>query len=201
MAFTPKPLKYHSLPGLSQMQLDAHYRLYLGYVNKTNEIREKLALASRQEASPIYSRYRELKVEETYSLNGIKLHELYFHNLGGGGQPDGEMSYYLNRSFGSVSNWKDDFLALGLSSRGWGVMAFDLDERELRNFLLDAHNKGSIQRAIPVLVLDVYEHAYFIDYQTDRRAYLNAFFHLIDWNVVNCRLHHCLQQHIGVCWP
>lgn len=87
------------LPGLSELQLAEHYKLYVGYVNKTNEIREKLPLADRKKANATYSEYRELKLEETYSLNGIKLHELYFDNLGTvGGQPDGEFSCYLTRS-------------------------------------------------------------------------------------------------------
>lgn len=194
-AFEPKPLKYRSLPGLSETQLAEHYKLYVGYVNKTNEIREKLLRADRRQANATYSEYRELKLEETFSLNGIKLHELYFDNLSmAGGQPGEEIAYHLRRSFGSVENWMQDFYALGLAARGWGLLAFDLDEREVRNFLQDAHNVGVITRTVPLLVLDVYEHAYFIDYMTDKKAYLNTFFRNIDWNVVNNRLRRCLQK-------
>jgi len=123
------------------------------------------------------------------------LHELYFDNLGlDRGQPGEEIAYYLRRSFGSVENWIQDFCALGLAARGWGILAFDLDEREARNFLQDAHNVGVITHTVPLLVLDVYEHAYFIDYMTDRKGYLNTFFRNIDWNVVNNRLRRCLQK-------
>lgn len=187
--FKPRPLKYRSLPGLSERQLAEHYKLYVGYVNKTNEIRGKLPRSDRAAANATYSEYRELKLEETYSLNGIKLHELYFGNLGGrGGPPDGEIGYFLDRDFGSWRSWSEDFHALGLAARGWGILALDLDEERLRNFLLDAHNLGGIQRTVPLLVLDVYEHAYFIDYGTNRAGYLNTFFRNIDWAEVNRRL-------------
>lgn len=186
---TPQPLPFSSLPGLSARQLAEHYKLYLGYINKTMEIWNLLATADRQTANATYSPYRELKLEETYAYNGVKLHELYFGNLGGtDGPPSGEVSFFLQRDFGSVDAWVRDFRALGLSARGWAVLALDLDDRTLHNFLLDAHNLGGIQRTIPLLVLDVYEHAYFIDYGTNRSGYLDAFFANIDWEEVNRRL-------------
>jgi len=186
---TPRPLPYTSLPGLSARLLTEHYKLYLGYVNKTNEIWSLLRTVNRQTANATYSPYRELKLEETYALNGVKLHELYFGNLGGtDGPPSGEVSFFLQRDFGSTEAWARDFRALGLSARGWGILALDLDDRTLHNFLLDAHNVGGIQRTAPLLVLDVYEHAYFIDYGANRSGYLDAFFANIDWEEVNRRL-------------
>ncbi|MGI6603590.1 MAG: superoxide dismutase [bacterium] len=195
----PRPLPYSDLPGLSARQLAEHYKLYLGYVNKTNEIWDLLQTVDRQSANSTYSPYRELKLEETFALNGVKLHELYFANLGGsGGPPTGEISFFIQRDFGSASSWTTDFRALGLAARGWGILALDINDRTLHNFLLDAHNVGGIQRSVPLLVLDVYEHAYLLDYGTNRAHYLDAFFYNIDWQEVNRRLRPYLRRNTPV---
>ncbi|HHP50567.1 MAG TPA: superoxide dismutase [Moorella mulderi] len=199
--FYPKPLRYQSLYGISQLTLTEHYKIYLGYVERTNEIRSLLLSADRAKANATYSPYRELKLEETYSLNGIKLHELYFENLTpmGEGEPEQELLLYLGRSFGSWEKWREDFTALGMSARGWAIMALDLDEK-IRNFLQDAHNLGEITRSLPLLVLDVYEHAYFLDYMTDRKGYIEAFFRNIHWGVVNRRFRQALAA-CNACYP
>lgn len=186
---TAKPLKTERLQDISQKQINEHYELYKRYVNTTNRIREDLQDVSRQNANPNYSPYRELKVEETFNWDAVKLHELYFWNLGGlGGPATGRIRALIDRDFSSYDDWQKDFLAAGKSARGWVVLAYDCDDTTLHNFLQDTHNLGPIWRAIPLLVLDVYEHAYFIDYGIDRAAYLDAFFKNIDWMEVNRRL-------------
>ncbi|MGI6129448.1 MAG: superoxide dismutase [bacterium] len=185
---TPIPLPYVSLPGLSAYQLSEHYKLYTGYVNKTNEIWSLLPETNRREANATYSPYRELKLEETFAFNGVKLHELYFTNLGGlGGPPTGPIANIINHSFGSALQWAEDFRALALSARGWGALVYDRRTSKLHNFLYDAHNVGGSAETHILLIIDVYEHAYFIDYATDRRAYIDAFFSNINWDEVNRR--------------
>lgn|SRR3989338_255684 len=189
MELTVKPLKYKELPGLSEKQLSEHHdKLYAGYVNKTNEIRKKLETADRGTANGTYSDFRELKVEETFALNGVKLHENYFDNMGGNGTLDGTIADWIAADFGSFENWKADFEACGKSARGWVVLAFDLDSGKLFNVLCDLHNIGGVWNTIPLLVMDVYEHAYFIDYATARPKYIEAFFKTIDYAEVNARI-------------
>jgi superoxide dismutase, Fe-Mn family len=186
---TAKPLKTERLQGISADQIKQHYELYKRYVNTTNRIREDLESVSRQDANPNYSPYRELKVAETFNWDAVKLHELYFWNLGGiGGPATGRIRTLINRDFGSYEDWKQDFMTAGKAARGWVVLAYDCDDGTLHNFLQDAHNVGPIWRAIPLLILDVYEHAYFIDFGIDRAKYLDAFFQNIDWAEVNRRL-------------
>lgn len=158
--------------------------MYRGYVNKTNEIRNLLRTADRTAANPNYSQIRELKAEESYTTNGAKLHELFFDNLGGpGGQAPEPLYIAINRSFGSYQFWEEDFRATGLSMRGWAILAWDRDYKSLHNYSLDAHNLGVISGVEPLLVMDVYEHVYYMDYGTNRKEYINAFFLNIDWRV------------------
>lgn len=184
------------LRGISQKTLEEHYKLYNGYVNKTNEIWEKLKIADRSNANASYSEYRELKLEETYCLDGVKLHELYFENLGSnGGYPDGLIASMITLDFGSFDNWKEDFIACGISSRGWTLLCFDPIDLKLHNYLQDLHNHGVVSRAVPLLVLDTYEHAYFIDYGTDKKSYINAFMDNIKWSEVNRRVTCWVDMH------
>jgi superoxide dismutase, Fe-Mn family len=182
-----KKLKYTKLDGLSEKQLQEHHGvLYPGYVKKVNEIWQRLEKADLDAANATYSDLRELKVEETFALNGVKLHEGYFDNLGGnGGKASGKVLELIEKSFGSFGNWENEFRALGLTARGWVVLAYDLDEKRLFNFVCDTHNQGGVWNCAAILILDVYEHAYFIDYGTGRKKYIEAFMKNIDWNYVN----------------
>jgi Fe-Mn family superoxide dismutase len=185
-----------NLFGISPKQITQHYEiLYKGYVNTFNEIQRKLPGAPREDQNPRYTEYRELKLEETYNLDGVVLHELYFGNLGGaGGPPEGKIRNAIIHSFGSTGKWEEDFRAAGAAARGWVVLAHDFRTGRLHNFLLDAHNVGVIQSSLPFLVLDVYEHAYFIDYGAKRTPYIDAFMKNIDWQAVNQRLENPRQN-------
>lgn len=182
-----KPLKYKSLAGLSERQLSEHHDvLYAGYVKKVNELREKMEKVDLSTANATFSDLRELKVEETFALNGVKLHEGYFDALGGkGGKPNGNLLKWIESDFGSFEKWSEEFKALGLCARGWVVLAFDLQDKKLHNYVCDAHNQGGIWGAIPLLILDVYEHAYFLDYATARKKYIESYMAVIDWQAVN----------------
>ncbi len=175
-----------SLDGISRETVEAHYKLYQGYVNKRNEILGKLSDVDLSTANQVYSDVRSLKVDLTFAIGGIKNHEVYFEHLGGtGGDPAGAFAELVRRDFGSVENWKADLKATGLAGRGWAWTAYDFDEGRLFNYIGDAQNSFPVWNASPLVALDVYEHAYFIDYGTDRASYIDAFFNNLDYDVVN----------------
>ncbi len=174
------------LDGISRAAVEAHYKLYQGYVNKRNEILGKLAAADLGSANQVYSEFRALKVDLSFAVGGIKNHEVYFEHLGGGGgAPKGAVADLLKRDFGSADAWREDLKATGMAGRGWAWTAYDWDEGRLFNYVGDAQNTFPIWNATPLVALDVYEHAYFLDFQTDRGAYIDAFFDNLDWAVVN----------------
>ncbi len=187
-----KKLKYKELPGISERQLSEHHDvLYAGYVKKISEIEEKLKNTDLSSANGTFSDLRELKMEETFALNGVKLHEGYFENMSLDGQGDwdkGQIFEMIVRDFCSYENWEKEFKAMGLCARGWVVLAYDLDEHKLKNILCDSHNQGGVWNTIALLIMDVYEHAYFLDYATARKAYIDAFFQNIDWKYINTLL-------------
>jgi Fe-Mn family superoxide dismutase len=174
------------LDGISRATVEAHYKLYQGYVAKRNEILGRLAEVDLTKANQVYSDLRALKVDLTFAIGGIKNHELYFEHLGGtGGDPDGPIGALIRRDFGSIDTWRADLKATGLAGRGWAWTAYDWDEQRLFTYVGDAQNTFPIWNATPLVALDVYEHAYFLDYQTDRGSYIDAFLNNLDWGVVN----------------
>jgi len=184
----PRPLKRSllELDGISRAAVEAHYKLYEGYVAKRNEILGLLADVDLGSANQAYSAFRALKVDLTFAIGGIKNHEIYFDHLGGdGGDPQGAIRDLIERDFGSIDAWRADLKATGMAARGWAWMAYDWDERRLFNYLGDAQNTFPVWNATPLIALDVYEHAYFLDYQTDRASYIDVFFANLDWSVVN----------------
>src|ERR671924_213663 len=180
-----KPELYE-LDGISRASVEAHYKLYQGYVAKRNEILGKLADVDLSAANQVYSDVRGLKVELSFAIGGIKNHEIYFENLGGGGgDPDGPIGDLIKRDFGSPAEWRADLKASGMAGRGWAWTAYDWDEGRLFNYVGDTQNTYPIWNATPLVALDVYEHAYFLDYQTDRASYIDAFFDNLDWSMIN----------------
>ena len=179
-----------TMNGISKEEMDQHWGiLYKGYVAKLNEIRKKLDTVDYSAANQTYSDLRGMKTEEVFALNGAKLHEWYFDNLGGsGGKATGRILELIERDFGSYEKWETEFKSTGLAVRGWVVLAYDLDDEKLHNYGQDAHNVGVPWGAYPLLILDVYEHAYGIDYGVKRAPYLDAFMKNIDWAPVNARL-------------
>ncbi|HOK48474.1 MAG TPA: superoxide dismutase, partial [Bryobacteraceae bacterium] len=165
------------LDGISARTMTEHYKLYQGYVNKYNEIMEKIASADRGSANQTFSDIRSLKVDLTFAIGGVKNHELYFGHLGGkGGDPPAEIKRQLEKDFGSVEAWRNDLKATGMASRGWAWLAWDRDWNYLFNYAGDAQNTFPVWNAVPILALDVYEHAYYLDYGTARASYIDAFF-------------------------
>ena len=174
------------LDGISRESVEAHYKLYEGYVNKRNEILEKLDGVDLSSGNQVYSEIRALKVELSFAVGGIKNHEIYFEHLGGdGGDPVDAFAGLVERDFDSAQAWREDLKATGMAGRGWAWTAYDWDEGRLFNYIGDAQNTFPIWNATPLVALDVYEHAYFLDYRTDRASYIDAFFDNLDWATVN----------------
>ncbi len=189
MTRTPKELKpEQDLPGISKRQIEEHHDvLYKGYVNKLNEIEANLPSADTTGANATYSALRELKREEVFATNAIRLHEAYFENLAPGQTCSGPILDLIDEDFGSYDAWEKEFRALGICARGWVVLGYDWQDMRLHNYLSDIHSDG-VWGVSPLLILDVYEHAYMIDQGTARAKYIEAFCHNINWDVVNQRV-------------
>jgi len=179
----------HQTGVVSRKQFDDHITLYHGYVEKTNEITKKLATDPEYaSANATASHFRGWKRGETYAINGVILHELYFQNLGTGSSPPGaNMQAIADRYFGSFEKWKEDFIATATAARGWCILVYEQRTKTCRNILLDNHHDGHIATAFPIIVLDMYEHAYFLDYGTDKASYINRFMSHIPWDAVEKR--------------
>lgn len=188
-----KKIDFQFTPGITAVneeQFNVHMKLYEGYINKMNEIDALLMEGGDYEnANATYSKYRGIKRGETFALDGVILHELYFQNMGNGyNMPNETTTNYLIQSFGSYESWEKHFVATARASRGWAVLAFDWRSYRFRNISLDAHDVGNIALSTPVLVLDVYEHAYFLQYANKKDEYINNFMKNINWPVVDKRI-------------
>jgi len=181
-----KNLPFKELKGISQKTIEIHWgKLYQGYVKKWQEIQEKLEKVDLSSANATFSELRELKLEETFAANAVILHEAYFDILGGDGKPEGEIIEVIEKNFGSFENWTEEFKSLGMASRGWVILVYDFNDGKLRNYIADAHNLYGIWGTAPVLVLDMYEHAYFIDFGSDKKSYIETFFQNLNWETIN----------------
>lgn len=186
------PFTYTSdITVVNREQFEAHMRLYEGYVNNINKIDAVLNQgdAQRDQVNTTFSWYRELKRGETFAMNGVILHELYFENIGGE-TPEADEGTIdpIEQDFGSFERWAEDFTATAKASRGWAMLCYDQRSRRLRNISLDQHDLGNIAYSAPVLVLDMYEHAYFLQYADNKVEYINNFMKNINWTVVGGRL-------------
>lgn len=180
----------HILKGFSTKQIEEHEQLYQGYVTKRNEIAEYLEDADRSKANnATYSLFRGLKLAETFALNGDVLHRLYFQNMGSKKSTMGPKTQELiKRNFGSIEAFKQDLFATASSARGWAITAYTIDDGRVYNYLLDTHNQMVPMLVIPLLVLDVYEHAYMIDFGIKRVPYLDVFWKNINWDIIEYRV-------------
>lgn len=177
--------------GISEATHRAHLTLWQGYANKTNEVRKALAELDRDptKANQIYSQTRALKVNYAFALGGYKNHNVYFDTIGGeGGPATGDVATLIDESFGSFEAWAADMKSTGIAGRGWAYLAYDRDEERLFNFIGDSQDTYPAWNTELILALDVYEHAYFLDFQTARAKYIDAWLSVIDWNAVNTRL-------------
>lgn len=183
----------YQLKGISKKTIEEHLKLYQGYVNKYNEINQKLSSLTDEDytkANQVYSHLRELKVELSFAWGGIVNHELYFsileNNKGATSKnrvPNGALLEQIENDFGSFEHYKKDLKSSGMAARGWVWTAWNKREKRLFNYLGDSQNTYLTWDVSPIVALDTYEHAYFIDFGVNRGAYIDAFFENVNWNV------------------
>jgi Fe-Mn family superoxide dismutase len=195
-SYKPKQFNLSGLNGISDRTLEMHFKLYQGYVNETNKLNEKISefLADGkvdQEEMPAYS---ELTRRLGFEYNGMVLHEYYFGNMkrDGSGDPEKNSAFFRasEASFGSYDIWKADFVGIGkMRGVGWAICYENPANGRLSNHWITLHETGNVAGFNPVLVMDVWEHAFLLDYkQAERSKYIEAFFSNIDWNVCDERL-------------
>lgn len=179
------------LDGISEAQVKAHLGLYQGYVNKLNEIETELTRADPKGGNYSYNPYSELKRRESVAFNGAYLHELYFDNLAAPGQTPGPAFVAAaQKSFGSVEAWMAHTKGAAASTPGWVLTTYNRVDKALHNYIMFEHHVGLPVHQDVVLALDCWEHAYMVDYSTQKPKYLEAFLKNIDWSVVEQRLEH-----------
>jgi len=177
--------------GLSDTLLKNHFTLYQGYVTNTNKVSDALG-ALAKEGKAATPEYAELKRRFGWEWNGMRLHELYFGNMVKGGKPidkNSNLSKKITADFGSYENWVKDFKATGtMRGIGWVVLYHDAASGRLFNTWINEHDVGHLSGATPLLIMDVFEHAYMVDYGLKKADYIEAFFNAIDWSAVGARL-------------
>jgi len=177
--------------GFSDALLKNHFTLYQGYVTNTNKVADVLSALLRdgKTAAPEYA---ELKRRFGWEFNGMRLHEYYFGNMKREGSvldKNSKLFKKITEDFGSYENWEKDFKATGaMRGIGWVVLYYDKMENRLFNTWINEHDVGHLSGATPLLIMDVFEHAYMIDYGLKKADYIEAFFKVIDWNAVESRL-------------
>ena len=191
MAYTAKDYsKLIGMEGFSETLLKNHFTLYQGYVTNINKLLDTLT-AMVTEGKIATPEYAELKRRLGFEFNGMRLHEHYFENLGGKAAPDKSSKFgkKLADDFGSYENWEKDFKGTAaMRGIGWTILYQDNITGRLINQWINEHETGHLSGAIPILVLDVWEHAFMIDYGLKRTDYIEAFFKNINWIAVENRL-------------
>jgi Fe-Mn family superoxide dismutase len=191
--YKAKDFKLSGLDGISDKTLEAHFALYQGYVKNTNMLNEQImgkiqkgAVGSKDPA------YAELTRHLGFEYGGMVLHEYYFENLAakGKGNPSKELTDALNSSFGDFEKWKQAFVAVGeMRGVGWAILYQDPSTERLSNHWVALHQNGVPSGFKPILVMDVWEHAYVLDFTPSGRSkYIDAFFANVNWEPINQRL-------------
>jgi Fe-Mn family superoxide dismutase len=178
------------IEGLSDGILNNHFALYGGYVANTNKLIEEIG-KYQAEGTTAAPQYAELKRRFGWEWNGMRLHEYYFGSLSKEMlefSADSILGIQIKKDFGSFEEWKKDFLAMGaMRGIGWVILCFDLATQKLFNIWINEHDGGHLAGAFPILVMDVFEHAYMLDYGTKKADYISAFMKAVDWKVVGDR--------------
>lgn len=176
---------------MSESNVDNHIELYKGYLDNFNKISAKLDSVDKSDINSNHDNYRNLKLDETYNMNGVYLHELYFANIADNNSQIGmdTLSYMrLNRDFGTFDDWQKDFMACSLSSRcGWSITYLNFYTQSYMNCFIDLHTKDVPTGMYPVIVMDMWQHAYYKDYLKDAKTYLIAMMKQLNWSVIEER--------------
>ena len=190
----PKPLAFDpaKLNGLSEKLIRSHWENnYIGSVKTLNMIEGRLKAAMQDKDFPPIV-YGGLKREELHRVGSVVLHEHYFDNLGGDGKAGGNIAKALAQVYGSVEAWEAEFRRTAMSlagGSGWCVLTYNAYTGELRNQWCWDHMHGAIA-GLPLLVLDMYEHSYHMDYGSAAAKYLDAFVANVKWESVDQRFQH-----------
>ncbi len=178
------------MEGFGETLLKNHFTLYQGYVTNTNKVLDTLTqmLKDGKTATPEYA---ELKRRSGWEFNGMRLHEYYFENMGGkdGIKKDGKLAKKLTDNFGSYELWEKDFKSTGtMRGIGWVALYQDITDGRLLNFWINEHDVSHPSGCNPILIMDVFEHAYMLDYGLKKADYIEAFFKNINWSAAESRL-------------
>jgi Fe-Mn family superoxide dismutase len=191
MSYTAKDYSYLiGMAGFSETLLKNHFTLYQGYVANTNKLLGTLdeMLKEGKTATPEYA---EVKRRLGWEFNGMRLHEFYFENLGGKAPINKESKLYkkIVEDFGSYENWEKDFRATGsMRGIGWVILYQDSVSGKLINFWINEHDAAHPAGCQPILIMDVFEHAFITDYGLKRADYIEAFFKNINWEAAEKRI-------------
>jgi Fe-Mn family superoxide dismutase len=186
-----KPLKFEEVKGfLSKEQLSIHHTAhYGGAVKSLFQIEADLEGADRSKANANYSAVRELKREQIHAMNSVVMHELYFDGIGAApGDPAEAARETLNKRFGSFDRWIEDFKAAAVAARGWALLVFQPVNRKLYNVVTDMHDIGPMVFGVPLVVIDCYEHAFYVDYRNRKNDYVAAYPKFVDWAEIEKRV-------------
>jgi len=190
----PKPLAFDpaKLNGLSEKLMRSHWENnYGGSVKTLNAVKQKLAQALADKDAPPFA-YDDLKREHLMRTGSVVFHELYFENLGGDGKADAELRKAIGEPFGDFNTWEAEFRKIGAGlggGSGWVVLGYNVHTRQIENYWLWDHLHGPAA-TLPLLVMDMYEHSYQMDYGAAAAKYVDAFFQNIRWEAVGARLAH-----------
>jgi Fe-Mn family superoxide dismutase len=192
-AYKAKQFKLSGLEGISDRTLEMHFGLYEGYVTNTNLLMEQIsAITKKKPASGKDPAYTELTRRLGFEFGGMVLHEYYFENLApkGRGNPSGDFKRAVDQSFDGFENWQKAFAAVGeMRGVGWAILYQDPVTERLSNHWVALHQDGVPSGFKPIVVMDVWEHAFLLDYKPAERAkYISVFFSNIDWDTVQRRL-------------
>ena len=191
MPYAPKDYtKLIGMDGFSETLLKNHFTLYQGYVTNTNKVLDTLDQMNKDGKTAI-PEFAELKRRLGWEFNGMRLHEYYFENLGGKGGiiKDGKAAKAIAAGFGSIEAWEKDFRATGaMRGIGWVVLYQDTSSNRLINFWINEHDTAHPAGCNPLLIMDVFEHAFMLDYGLKRADYIEAFFRNINWSAVDARV-------------
>jgi len=190
--YTPKKWELSGLTGISDKTLETHFGLYEGYVKNTNLLNEEITeLTAQGKSIGSEPKFAELRRRLGWEFCGMRLHEYYFGNLAkGGGDVPSAVTDAVSGSFGDFETWKKDFVATGgMRGVGWAIAYQDPWTGKISNSWITLHEDGHLAGSQPILVMDVWEHAFLLDYKpAERGKYIEAFFANIDWNAVASRL-------------
>jgi len=191
-SFAAQPKKFSlKTDFLSPSNIQNHIELYDNYVQDFNKVSAQLDGVDKSEVNSNNSPFRSLKIDETYNMNAAYLHELYFANVGDGNSRISmdSLSYMrLNRDFGTFDDWQRDFIACGMSSRcGWAVTYLNIYTQSYMNCVIDLHSQNVPVGMYPVIVMDLWQHAYYRDYLKDSSSYMNAMMKQLRWTVIESR--------------